>query len=244
MNTLITVCARGGSKGIPGKNIKILNKKPLIYYSLKLADIYASENPGVQIYLSTDSDEIKQTVRACNLKTVSTEYDRPAELATDNSGKIGVLNDVRLYAERENKIIYDYILDLDVTSPLRTIQDIQTAFGLLRSNKEAINIFSVNEANRNPYFNMVEKRPNSEFIQLVKEGEFVTRQSAPKVYDMNASFYIYRRSFFENHMTSPITPKTLIYQMPHICFDLDHPLDYDFMSFLMEKDKLDFNFLQ
>ena len=69
----------------------------------------------------------------------------------------------------------------------------------------------------------------------------MTRQTAPKVYDLNASFYWYRRSFFELGEKSAITDKSLIYEMKHICFDLDHPLDFLFMEYLLQNNKLDFN---
>lgn len=244
MKTLITICARGGSKGIPGKNIKLLGDKPLIYYSLKIASAFASLKENMDIYLSTDSDEIKQTVSELNLPFVNTEYTRPAELATDSSGKMEVINDVLRYAEAEQKTEYDFIMDLDVTAPLRSIEDLDAAFDILKNDPDALDIFSVSPANRNPYFNMVEHKEGGGYIKLVKEGSFLTRQSAPKVYDLNASFYIYRRFFFERNSKTPITEKSLIYEVPHICFDLDHPIDYEFMSFLIENDRLDFKLLK
>jgi len=243
MKTLITICARGGSKGIPGKNIKMLNGKPLIYYTLKFAETYASRNPEVDIYLSTESEEIKDVVRELNFDLVKTNYSRPNALATDTTGKMGVIKDVLDFSEKKNFAYYDFVMDLDVTSPLRTFEDLELAFEKLKSDPNAINIFSVSPANRNPYFNMVEQQPNTDFVKLVKDGNFVTRQAAPNVYDVNASFYIYRRSFFNDNPTSALTKRTLIYEVPHLCFDLDHPIDYDFMSFLLENDKLNFDFL-
>jgi CMP-N-acetylneuraminic acid synthetase len=244
MKTLITICARGGSKGIPGKNIKLLGDKPLIYYTLKIASVFASLNNNVDVYLSTDSDEIKKTVCQLDLPFVNTGYTRPAKLATDSSGKMKVIHDVLRYAEEENKKEYDFIMDLDVTSPLRAIEDLNAAFDILKGYPEAFDIFSVNQANRNPYFNMVELNKGSSYVKLVKEGQFLTRQSAPKVYDLNASFYIYRRNFFKLDFKTPITEKSLIYEVPHMCFDLDHPIDYEFMSFLIKKDRLDFKLLK
>ncbi|MFD2514246.1 cytidylyltransferase domain-containing protein [Pontibacter locisalis] len=243
MRSLLTVCARGGSKGIPGKNIKPLNNKPLIYYTLKTAVAYASLRDDVDIYLSTDSDEIRSEVDKFSFDSVKTDYDRPKELATDSSGKLGVIKDVLEFAENKTGKKYDYIIDLDVTSPLRTVDDLQLAFRKLKDS-DAINIFSVNPASRNPYFNMVEHRENSIYVKLVKDGEFLTRQSSPEVYDMNASFYIWKREFFEIDQKNNITDKTIIYSMPHLCFDLDHPLDFEFMSFLIETNKLDFTLLK
>lgn len=243
MKSLITICARGGSKGIPGKNIKPLDNKPLIYYSLTTAVAYAALNEDVDIYLSTDSDEIRGVVEQFHFDSVNTDYSRPKELATDSSGKLEVIKDVLDYAEQMGGFKYDHIIDLDVTSPLRTVDDLQLAFEKLKS-CDAFNIFSVNPANRNPYFNMVEHREDSMYVKLVKEGSFLTRQSSPQVYDMNASFYIWKREFFEMDQKNNITDKTIIYSMPHLCFDLDHPLDFEFMSFLIERNKLDFNLLK
>ena len=90
---------------------------------------------------------------------------------------------------------------------------------------------------------MVEE--NSEgFVSIVKSTPSInpiTRQSAPKVYDLNASFYWYRRSFFDKHEKSVITDKSLAFEMNHICFDLDHPLDFLFMEYLIKNNKLDFD---
>ena len=237
MNLLITICARGGSKGIPGKNIRTLNGQPLIGYTINCAKLFA-KNFNADITLSTDDDEIKKVAAACGLLS---EYTRPEFLATDSAGKMDTINDVLQFEEKKNNKQYDFILDLDVTSPLRTQADLIEAFDLLRKDGNAWNLFSVNPAGRNPYFNMVEQGENGYYstIKKLPEGIF-TRQAAPKVYDMNASFYFYRRSFFADNMKSAITDKSMIYVMPHICFDLDHPIDFEFMSYLLGNNKLGF----
>ncbi|KEY18818.1 acylneuraminate cytidylyltransferase family protein [Kaistella antarctica] len=238
MAILITICARGGSKGIPGKNIKMINGKPLIYYSIRIATEFAREFEETKVVLSTDDDQIKMIVDDFNLG-IDTEYQRPKFLATDTAGKIETIKDVKKYSEEKSNIIFDYVLDLDVTSPLRTLGDLKNAFDLLRNDINAYNIFSVSPANRNPYFNMVEEDEFGYFTTS-KKGAFLTRQSAPKVYDVNASFYIYRNTFFINNFKSAITGKSLIYEVPHPCFDLDHPIDFDFMEFLLSNNKLNF----
>lgn len=233
-NILITICARGGSKGIPGKNIKIMNGKPLIAYTIETA-IKFSKLHNVQIALSTDSIDIKNTAEKFGLKT---DYVRPADLATDSAGKLPVIKDVMNYHEKLNNITFDFVIDLDITSPLRTIEDLETALNDLIANSEAVNLFSVSKAHRNPYFNMVEEQPDG-FYYLVKNGNFLTRQSSPKVYDLNASFYIFKRHFFETY-NSAMTPKSIIYNVPHVCFDLDEPLDFEFLEFLLKNKKLNF----
>lgn len=237
MNILITICARGGSKGIPGKNIKNINGKPLIQYTIDLANLF-KDRWQATIGLSTDDFQIKSIVE--NLG-ISTNYVRPDYLATDSAGKIDTIKDLLLYQESLINKKFDFVLDLDVTSPLRNLNDIENSFYLIKRST-ANTLFSVNSAARNPYFNMVEEKENG-FYSLVKtnsDGSFLTRQSAPKVFELNASFYWYRRNFFDLGFNSPITDKSLIYIMPHICFDLDHPIDFNFMEYLLEQKKLDF----
>jgi CMP-N-acetylneuraminic acid synthetase len=115
---------------------------------------------------------------------------------------------------------------------------------MIQTDGNALNLFSVNPANRNPYFNMVEKQQNGYYGLCKKTDQpILGRQSAPKVCDMNASFYFYRRNFFDSGLQSAITNRSLIYEMPHICFDLDHPVDFEFLFFLIINDKLDFDWL-
>jgi N-acylneuraminate cytidylyltransferase len=237
MKLLITICARGGSKGIPGKNIKHVNGIPLIGYSIRTAMKFATEL-NADIALSTDDPEIRAVAESFGLKT---EYLRPAALATDTAGKIDVLRDLLQYEENKYALQYDYVLDLDVTSPLRTTEDLETAFQLLRDDPSALNLFSVSKAGRNPYFNMVEQQDNGYYglVKKLQDG-FSTRQSAPAVYDMNASFYFYRKDFFTSGCRSAITDRSLVYVMPHTCFDLDEPLDFEMLDYLVRENKLNF----
>jgi CMP-N,N'-diacetyllegionaminic acid synthase len=239
MNILITICARGGSKGIPGKNIKAINGTPLIAFTIELAKKFQKKYNSI-ITLSTDDTEIKEVAEKLGLMT---NYERPSFLASDTAGKIETIKDVLIYEESLLKHQMDYILDLDVTSPLRTLEDIEQALMLFIGKPEAQNLFSVNLAARNPYFNMVEENSTG-FYSLVKtnpDGSVMTRQSAPKVFELNASFYWYRRSFFESNQKSAITDKSIIFEMNHMCFDLDHPVDFLFMEYLLQNNKLDFN---
>lgn len=238
MKILITICARGGSKGIPGKNIKLLNGLPLIFYTIQVANQFQKNHIGTSIVLSTDSDEIAKVAEDFGLKT---NYHRPDYLAGDTVGKIDAINDVLLWQEETDNCQYDYILDLDVTSPLRNLKDLTDAFEIIQKNEKAINLFSVSPAGRSPYFNMVEQKNNGFFSQVKQpEGLLLSRQSAPEVYDLNASFYFYKREFFRLGYKGAITDRSLIYMVPHICFDLDHPIDFEIISYLMTNNKLDF----
>jgi N-acylneuraminate cytidylyltransferase len=237
MKILITICARGGSKGIPGKNIKALNGIPLIAYTIKVAQNFATLE-GADIAISTDDHQIKDIASEYGIHT---DYIRPERLATDSAGKIDAILDLLLYQEEKNNKSYEYVLDLDVTSPLRTREDLKRAFELFKADIHALNLFSVNNAARNPYFNMVEKKADGYYDLVKREGTILTRQSAPQVYDLNASFYFYRRGFFSQGSKSVFTQRSLIYLMPHLCFDLDHVIDFEFLDYLLASNKLDFS---
>ena len=86
---------------------------------------------------------------------------------------------------------------------------------------------------------MVEQKKNG-YYSLVKKGTFFTRQSTPKVYDLNASFYLFKRIFFNLGHKTTISNKSLIYTMPHICFDIDNQADFDYMEYLLKNNKLNF----
>jgi CMP-N,N'-diacetyllegionaminic acid synthase len=213
MSLLITVCARGGSKGVPGKNIASIYGKPLMAYTVAHALQYA-KTADADIALSTDDDAIRSVAAEHGLVS---DYIRPAELATDACGKLPVIRDLLLHEEKERGKTYEYVLDLDVTAPLRTMDDIDAAFELLKKNPTALNLFSVSFPVHNPYFDMVEEGKDG-FWHLVKKPNtpMLSRQQGPRVYELNNSFYFYRRSFFEPK-DPKLVEKTLVYVMDHVC---------------------------
>lgn len=233
MNIIITICARGGSKGIPGKNIKLVGGRPLLAYTAEVALKFANKY-NCEVILSTDSSEILQVGKERGIKS---DYKRPDYLANDTCGKPDAIKDAVIWAEKRNKKQYDFIIDLDVTSPIRTLEDIEKSVEMLRQNIDALTIFSVNPCARNPYFNMVQEN-NDGYFSVVLGGKYKTRQSAPKVYDMNASIYVYRRDALMCDNPRAVTDKSLVYIMDHICFDLDEPSDYDYLSYLIENKKI------
>lgn len=232
-NILITICARGGSKGIPGKNIKPVGGKPLLAFTAEIAKNFATKH-GADIVLSSDSKEILEVGTKCGIHT---DYVRPDYLANDTCGKPDAIKDALIWAEKNNGKRYDYIIDLDVTSPIRTMEDVENCVELLKGNDEALTVFSVNPCARNPYFNMVQENPDG-FYSVVLGGKYTTRQAAPKVYDMNASIYVYKRETLDCQYPKAVTAKSLIYMMDHICFDLDEPSDYDYLAYLLDTGRL------
>tara|TARA_B100000809_G_scaffold261076_1_gene309239 strand:+ start:1082 stop:1819 length:738 start_codon:yes stop_codon:yes gene_type:complete len=243
-NILITICARGGSKGIPNKNIKNLAGQELIAYSINHAKkfkqyLITNYSYSVNIEISTDSKIIKTVAEKYNL---TNSYIRPDQLANDTAGKLGVIKDILLFSEKENKTTYDCVLDLDVSAPMRTIDDLIESFKIFINSEKVTNLFSVSTANKNPYFNMVEKNKGG-FYNLSKSiGTVLSRQEAPEVYEMNASFYFYKRAFF-NQEELNLFRHALIYNMTHESFDLDHMIDFEFLEFLINNNKLTFKLI-
>lgn len=230
---LVTICARGGSKGIPGKNIKSVNGKPLLAYTASVALEFARKH-NADVGFSTDSQEILDVAATCGLPT---DYIRPAELANDTIGKPHAIKDLMLFCERQYGKRYDYVVDLDVTSPIRTLEDIENCLRIMTENDDALTVFSVNHCARNPYFNMVEAKNNG-FYNLVKQSDSTTRQGSPAVYDINGSIYVYSRRSLDCDNPRAVTSRTLVYVMDHLCFDLDEPADYEYLDYLITSRKI------
>lgn len=238
MSLLITICGRGGSKAVPGKNIRMVAGLPLIAYSIRHAQSFAGRT-GADVALSTDSDEIRCVAAEYGLKS---GFIRPADLATDGAGKLPVIRHLLLHEEQARGKTYDYVLDLDITSPLRTQEDLQNAFALLQSNTRALNLFSVSFPAHNPYFDMVEMGEDG-FARLCKKPKtaMLSRQQGPRVFELDNSFYFYRRAFFASE-NPELIGRTIVYEMPHMCFEIDTLRDMEFLEYLLKHDKMDFTF--
>ena len=180
MKPLIVIPVRGGSKGIPGKNIKPLNGKPLINYTLNAArELF----PDEIICVSTDSEEIIQIVEKSGLKV---PFIRPAELATDTAGTYEVLLHAIEFYER-NGYNPDIIILLQATSPFRNSKQIQEALDLFDITCEMV--VSVKETKSNPYYILREENKDGWLVKS-KDGNFTRRQDCPKVYEINGATYI------------------------------------------------------
>jgi CMP-N,N'-diacetyllegionaminic acid synthase len=180
MKILVVIPARGGSKGIPRKNCKILEGKPLIHYSIEAAQKLFSNK---QILVSTDDEEIK----ICAEQTgISVPFLRPAELATDLSGSYEVLLHALEFEEARGNN-YDVLVLLQPTSPFRNETHILEALQLYT--EELDMIVSVKEAKSNPYYGLVEEN-EAGYLEKSKPGNFTRRQDAPKVWEYNGAIYI------------------------------------------------------
>lgn len=172
--------ARGGSKGIPGKNIKLLNGRPLIHYTLDAACAVASlEN----ICVSTDSNEIKSVAREYGLDV---PFKRPDDLSTDTAGSYEViLHAIDFYEQKGRQ--YDRVVLLQPTSPFRTGIHVREALDLYQPGLDMV--ASVKIAHANPYFNLYEESTD-EILSRSKSGSFTRRQDCPVVYELNGAIYI------------------------------------------------------
>ena len=227
---LCTICMRGGSKGVPNKNIKLINGKPLLYYTLNQA---IKSKIFSKIVVSSDSDKI------LNLsKRYGADYciKRPASLSHDKAAKIPVIRHALKSAEKHFKKDYDILFDLDATSPLRNIKDIKMSLKQFL-NERSNNLITATNSNKNPYFNQIMFKKNKYDVVLRNKTLPKRRQDAPKVYDMNASIYIWKRNFLLKS-NDIFTLKTSLYLMPseRSC-DIDSKLDFDFVNFMITKNK-------
>lgn len=225
MNILVTILGRGGSKGVKSKNIRILNGHPLIAYTISAADLFQGDFHK-DIVVSSDSPEILQVASEYG---VSHLVKRDEKTSHDQAPKwAGIKFTLEEMEEKQGKK-YDYIIDLDITSPIRSTADIKRAFHL--AVKEDCNIvFSVTGAHRNPYFNMVELDGNG-YAKLVKEGNYTARQQAPVVYDMNASIYVYKRAVMDSFTTVFNRAKVIVMERTT---DIDDEFDLLFVEFLIQ----------
>lgn len=230
MNRLCTICARGGSKGVTNKNIKLLLGKPLIAHTIMQAKKSGLFN---YVAVSSDSEEILSVAKVWGADVL---IKRPDELATDQAAKLPVIRHALKAVEQQTGQKFHIHVDLDVTSPLRNIADIEGAVNMLESDKEIANVITGAPARRSPYFNLVELNAEG-YVELSKElsTSIVRRQDSPKCYDMNASIYVWRREVLLAE-DKVILPKTALYEMPEErSIDIDSPLDFDFVEFLATK---------
>ncbi len=180
MKDLVLIPARGGSKGIPGKNTKPLNDKPLIYYTLDVARAVASPE---NICVSTDSDEIIRIVGEYGL---GVPFKRPDYLATDTASSYDVICHAIDFYEQKG-VQYDRVILLQPTSPFRTGTHVQEALSLYQTGLDMV--VSVKIAHANPYFNLFEENTEG-FLTRSKSGIFTRRQDCPVVYEFNGAIYI------------------------------------------------------
>lgn len=231
-NILITICGRAGSKGFKNKNLKTFLNKPLVYYTLASAFDFKNRvaDAQVDICLNTDSMLLKDLV----LQQYPEVYflQRPEELCGDIVPKMAVFQQSLHTMEQMQGKTYDYLIDLDITSPLRQIHDVLGAYSKKLENPEAGLVFSACPSRRNPYFNMVKVVDNH--VEKVIESPFTARQQAPDIYDLNASIYVFETQFLKNNTSGILWETTcLVYLMQDTAvLDIDSEEDFEMMQLI------------
>jgi len=228
-NILCTICARGGSKGVKNKNIKELNGKPLIAYTIEQAK---ASQLFEYIVISTDSDDIANVAKQYGAEVF---FKRSPEMASDTAGKLDVIKDAFKRSEEYYNKKFDYLIDLDATAPLRSVEDIINSFNQFKENDND-NLITAMPSRRSPYFNLVEQDKDGKvYLSKKLDDVVVRRQDAPKSYDMNASIYIWKRDTLLKE-NSIFSENTGLYVMPEErSIDIDSELDYKFVEFLMKE---------
>lgn len=228
MRRLCSICARGGSKGVPNKNLRTIGGIPLIGFSVIQA---ARSGLFTHIAVSSDSPEI---LAAANDYADIIPILRPATMATDTAPKLPVIQQCFTEVEKTTGIRFETAVDIDATSPLRSVDDLVAAVKLLESRSDADNLITAMPARRSPYFNLVEQQDDG-YVQLSKKlsSSIIRRQDAPPSYDMNASIYVWERSKLLS-AEKVVGAKTILYVMPEErSIDIDSALDFRIVEMLL-----------
>lgn len=229
MNLLFTVCGRAGSKGIKGKNFREFLGHPLLFYTFAAIVLYRDKHPEhhIDIALNTDSPEMKAMIEG-NKQINALIVPRKKDLAGDSVAKKLVIEDTLNETEKITGVAYDLVVDLDITSPLRTIGDIEALLDKAGTLEYDV-VFSVVDARRNPYFNMVKENEDGT-VSLVCPGEYTARQQCPPVYDMDASMYAYKPKFLRDDTMLLAGKCGIIRRNDTAVLDLDSEVDFEYMQ--------------
>lgn len=230
MRILFTICGRAGSKGFKNKNLKRMNGVPLVYYTIAVIRLYVEKHPDddIMVALNTDSRDLRDTVHNQHMIDGIKVVERKPELAGDRVAKVDVIRDTFLVIGD----MFDAVVDLDITSPMRTVQDIENALEAFASNPDYDLVASVVEARRSPYFNMVEKR--GDFYHKICMSDYTTRQESPKCYELNASIYVYSPVFLKREINNTILDNRcgVSVMKDYLVLDIDSEEDFRMMEFL------------
>lgn len=232
MRMLFTICGRAGSKGIKNKNIKPFVGKPLPYYTLSAINLYLakhSEN-ACDIVINSDSQELLSMMSSSSICPVEL-IERSPELGGDTVGKIDVIRNCLDIMQDRKKYVYDVVVDLDITSPLRRVADIENLIDThIRTGADVTT--SVTPARRNPYFNQLKRTEQG--YRKVCESNFTARQQAPDIYDMNASLYAYCPQYLRSGGQVLDGYVEVVEMYDTGILDLDHENDLELMAVIAE----------
>ena len=232
MFLLGTICCRAGSKGVKNKNVKLLEGRPLVAYTIETALQCPSLN---DIVISTDSSLIAEIAIDYGIRFV---IDRPPGLATDDASKWPVFIHALEAYEKSKEVKVDYIVDMDATAPLKTKEDIEGAIKTALKDPGADVVITAYEAESNPYFNMMETDSEG-LAKMVKKctEPLARRQDAPCVYSLSPSAFVIKREalYRHQHWSQAICK---LYIMPRErAVDIDTEMDWKFVEFLISGDQ-------
>lgn len=230
MKILFTICGRAGSKGIKNKNLKEFLGYPLPFYTVSVIDLFIKTNEqyDCDIVLNTDSNDLIDLFRN-KLMIPIYIVEREPKLGEDNTPKVLVIQNSYTVLKERLKEDYDIVVDLDITSPLRTLKDLETLVDK-KLDSDADVVFSVTDSRRNPYFNMVMKTDNG--YERVIQSNFNARQEAPEIFDMNASMYAYSPEFLTSGRGIFEGKCDVIKMMDTAVLDIDHENDFELMEII------------
>lgn len=220
LRTIAFIFARGGSKGVPRKNIKLLDGKPLIAHSIGVARACS----GIEtVIVSTDDSAIASVAREHGAEV---PFLRPSELATDSSPEWLAWRHATEWVQK-NRGDFDVFLSLPPTSPFRNVQDVESCILALTEDSTADIAITVKDADRSPYFNMVALDAQGYAGLVIKSrGSITRRQDAPAVYDITTvayaarpSFILKANGFFDGRIKTTKVP-------PERALDIDTPFDF------------------
>lgn len=224
-NTVVIIPARGGSKGLPRKNIMALNNKPLIHYTIEaVRALFKDED----IYVSTDDEEIKSVVEDTGLEV---PFLRPKDLATDTSNTRDVLIHALDFYKDSRSFDPEIAILLQPTSPFRKAKHIKEALSLY--NKKLDMVVSVKHTQSNPYFTLFEETKEG-VLEKSKKGNFTRRQDCPTVYELNGAIYVINSHSIRSKLISEFT-KVKKYVMDEVSsHDIDTIFDWKIAEILAQ----------
>lgn len=222
---LYLIPARGGSKGVPGKNIRPLGGVPLIEHTIRQA-LAVADNPE-QVVVSTDSQEIAEIARRAG---ASVPFLRPAELATDTASS----RDVMLHALNFTDYNSPLIL-LQPTSPFRNPEDISRAVRLFEEKRPDM-VVSVKPAATNPYYNAYECDENGMLRISKGDGNITRRQDAPDVWEFDGAIYVINPDSLRRYPSLAAMPNILpIENTSKYNIDIDSELDFMLAEYIISQ---------
>ena len=226
--TVGLICARGGSKGVPRKNLRTLGGKPLIGWAIEVA----KKCPSItRVVVSTEDREIAEVAKSFGAEV---PFFRPDELAQDTSSELLAWQHCLRTLEEQDGKAPEYLVSVPATSPMRDVEDVENCFALLKKSGADFGI-TVTEAHRNPYFNMIKFVDGWAKIAVIPDTPMVRRQDAPPLFDITTVAYAARARYvlestklLDGKVSAAIVPDER-------AVDIDTELDFAFAEFLLAR---------